>query len=105
MVKDMRITTHVKTISKRAHLMINALIKITSKKKSPNSIKKQFLAATVLSTVLYASQIWNNAAKYKKYKTILDRVNRRLSIMCTSAYRTEPTEAVQVTAGLPPSAS
>jgi len=27
--------------------------------------------ATVLSTVLYASQIWNNAAKYKKYKTIL----------------------------------
>ncbi|KAH1019042.1 hypothetical protein HUJ05_006707 [Dendroctonus ponderosae] len=85
MDRNMRMTAHVqKTIG------------------GPGAAKKRLLASTVQSVVLYGAKAWQKTLRYKGYNSLLDRVNRRLAICITAAYRTISTQVAQVLAGLPP---
>uniref|UniRef100_A0AAR5QDL0 Reverse transcriptase domain-containing protein n=1 Tax=Dendroctonus ponderosae TaxID=77166 RepID=A0AAR5QDL0_DENPD len=95
----MRMTAHVQKTVNKAHGIINAMISLTPKIGGPGAAKKSPLASTVQSVVLYGAKAWQ---KTLRYKTLLDRVNRRLAICITAAYRTISTQMAQVLAGLPP---
>ncbi|ERL84642.1 hypothetical protein D910_02070, partial [Dendroctonus ponderosae] len=75
---------------------------LTPKIGGPGAAKKRLLASTVQSVVLYGAKAWQKTLRYKGYNSLLDRVNRRLAICITAAYRTISTQVAQVLAGLPP---
>lgn len=58
--------------------------------------------SAVISVILYAAPIWQTAIQYKHYENMLEKLNRRMAIRITSAYRTAPTTALLVIAGTPP---
>ncbi|ERL84664.1 hypothetical protein D910_02091 [Dendroctonus ponderosae] len=99
MDRNMRMTAHAQKTVNKAHGIINAMISLTPKIGGPGAAKKSPLASTVQSVVLYGAKAWQ---KTLRYKTLLDRVNRRLAICITAAYRTISTQMAQVLAGLPP---
>ena len=57
------------------------------------------LGSVVYSIILYAAPVWKKAAGHKKYRTMLQRVQRLLMIMISRSYRTVSTEALQVITG------
>ncbi|KAF7273736.1 hypothetical protein GWI33_013555 [Rhynchophorus ferrugineus] len=101
--RGLRMTTHVRKLRERAETVINvSLTRITPRVGGPGASRKRLLATTVLSAVLYAAPIWTRALKFQHYEQVLERVNRRLAIRDTAAYRRVATEAVLVLAGIPP---
>ncbi|XP_030754182.1 uncharacterized protein LOC115880977 [Sitophilus oryzae] len=100
--KDARMTTHIRKLQEKTEAIIKQLSRVMPNLKGPVAEKRRTLASVVSSTILYASPIWERALKYKLYENILDSINRKIALRVTSAYRTSPTKAILVLAGIPP---
>ena len=100
--RGMRMMAHVRKTYEKANRIVSALTRITPRVRGPTASKKRMLATVVLSTILYAAPIWEGVTRYAHYRALLERLNRRMALRVTAAYRTAPTEAVLVLAGLPP---
>lgn len=97
--KGVKMTTHVKKICEKTNKVLNDLTKITANVGGPRSSKRKVLMMAATSIILYGAPIWQSALKYKKYELMLERINRKMAIRITSAYRTVPTTAILVLAG------
>lgn len=99
---NMTMKEHVIQTAQKLHERINSLSRIMATVNGPRASKKRLIANAVQSVMLYAAPIWKEAVEHRKYAKMLEGVNRRLAIMIAAGYRTVPTEAIQVIAGLPP---
>lgn len=52
--------------------------------------------------MLYAAPVWTDELKYKKYEENLQKAQRKAVLRICAAYRTAPTEALLVLAGVSP---
>ncbi|KAJ8930758.1 hypothetical protein NQ314_016409 [Rhamnusium bicolor] len=68
----------------------------------PTSVKRRALNGVVESTLLYGAPVWHNAMNVGKYQQTFERVQRKMLLRFTSAYRTASTMAIQVIAGVIP---
>lgn len=98
----MRYTYHIEKIVQKANINMNILNRLLTRINGPTTAKRKLIGTAVMSAMLYASPVWERALTHKKYKNMLESVNRRLAITITCAYRTISTKAALVLAGLPP---
>lgn len=68
----------------------------------PKSYRRKTITSVVLSATLYGASIWHVALKHNHYVNLLTSINRHLSLLITSAYRTAPTRAIELIAGMIP---
>lgn len=95
-------TTHVKEAAKKAEKVAMAVARLMPNIGGPDTKRRMVLSNVVLSVALYATPTWENAMRYKKYRAMLDRSFRRAALRICRSYRTAPTAAIQVLAGIPP---
>lgn len=100
--RESKMTTHIAKICEKATVRANILARLMPNVSGPTAKKRRILANVVGSIILYAAPIWAKAVQIKRYETMLERVNRRIGLRVTAAYRTAPTTAVLVLAGIPP---
>lgn len=100
--KDLRMTEHIQKISEKAQNKISLISRLMTKNGGPKTKKRKLIASTVMSAILYGAPIWARALKFGKCRSQLERVNRRLALAITTAYRTTATEAVTALAGMAP---
>ena len=94
---------HVKMIRKK----VNSIIGIIGKRLRAGSNKKQDLLKTIYEnvvkgTILYGAEIWGEKANDSRVKKQLDAIQRPFLLGLCRAYRTAPTSALQVLAGIVP---
>ena len=68
----------------------------------PDGGKRKLLAGVAQSVFLYAAPVWGEALKVQKYRTLVDRLQRRIAISIGRAYRTVSMEGGSVVAGVIP---
>lgn len=100
--RDLRMTAHVNYVCQKSVTILNNLRRIMPRLGGPSKCKRQVLASVLISTILYGTPIWSKALNYKKYELKLNSILRLVSIAVTSGYRTVPTQAIMVIAGIPP---
>lgn len=100
--KDFKFRTHIKETYKKTNEMIRKLSYLTRNTYGPSFMKRKTLMTAALSCILYGAQIWGNILNYKHYEEILEKLNRRMALKITQAYRTAPTTALLVLAKTPP---
>ncbi|KAI5735555.1 hypothetical protein M8J77_020038 [Diaphorina citri] len=64
--------------------------------------KRAVLAGVTESIILYAAPVWVPSLRFKKYREVLIREQRKTLIRVCRAYRTVSNEALTVIAGIPP---
>jgi len=94
--------SHIKRSTERALKVLSAMSRIMPRVGGPRSAKRRLLTNVALLTLLYAAPVWNEAIQYKKYEHLLEKVNRKMALLITAAYRTAPTTAILVLADVPP---
>lgn len=100
--RNFRMTAHITKTVNKAHSMANRLWGLMPKTSGLATSKRLLVRSAVVSAVLYGAPVWQDALKYKKYRIMLEGVNRRLAIIVTCSYRTVSTAAVLAMAGTPP---
>lgn len=93
---------HIKAAAKKAEKAVIALERLMPNIDGPKSSKRRLLNSVVNSMILYAAPVWAKEIQKKKYRDILTRIQRKMAIKITSAYRTTSTEALQAIAGTTP---
>ena len=86
---------------------VNSIIGIIGKRLRAGSNKKQDLLKTIYEnvvkgTILYGAEIWGEKANDSRVKKQLDAIQRPFLLGICRAYRTAPTSALQVLAGIVP---
>ncbi len=72
------------------------------KHRGPSESKRKLLVNVAISVLLYGSPIWADTINTREYwRTEIVLVQWKAALRCVSAYRTVPTEAVCVLAGIP----
>lgn len=100
--KDMSMTDHVMNVTKKAAIMTNLVMRLMPRLGGPKARSRRLIASAVISVILYAAPTWQRCLKYKRYRGLLTRTNRKIAIGIASAYRTVSAEAIEVITGLPP---
>lgn len=85
-------------MEKRVAALTRSLNSILPNIGGPDSEKRKLLTSVAYSIILYAAPVWAKCIQRKKYRDILERMQRRLAIRVCSAYRTTSTAALQVLA-------
>lgn len=93
---------HVKYLIQKSEARMAALARIMPNVGGPGSAKRVMLYSVIQSTVLYASPVWSPILEIKKYRDLLERLQRRSLLRVASGYRTVSTRAIQVICGIPP---
>lgn len=102
MDKDMRMTEHIKMITRKAEATAMTLGRLMPNIGGPRASKRRTIGAVVYSVLLYGAPTWERALRYAKYRKLLEKVQRRIALRICSAYRTVSLEAVVLLAGTPP---
>lgn len=90
---------HVRKATAKAEAAVKALTKLMPRHGGPRTSKRRVLASVAASIAMYGAPVWAKALKMKKYREILNKVQRRLNLRVTGAYRDVSAEAAQVLAG------
>ncbi|KAJ8939664.1 hypothetical protein NQ314_011053 [Rhamnusium bicolor] len=85
-----------------AEKLAAGLMRIMPNIGGPSSGKREILCGVVHSTILYGAPIWCEALRIRRYRTMLEGVQRRMLLRVGSAYRTTSTVALQVITGVIP---
>ena len=68
----------------------------------PNSTTRRVLGSIIYSQLLYGAPVWCNMMNWQKYRTIMDKASRKVTLRICSGYRTMSTIAAEVISGCPP---
>lgn len=93
---------HIKTVVRKAEEKIAKLVRVMPNIGGPKSTKRQIIYGAVNSILLYAAPVWCTALKKKKHVVAMERVQRKMLIRMSCAYRTVSNRALQVIAGILP---
>ncbi|KAI5720547.1 hypothetical protein M8J77_008420 [Diaphorina citri] len=93
---------HVDAVTEKAANRANALIRIMPKKGGPSYMKRKLIYRVAESIIMYAAPVWSKATETQRYKDKLTKVQRKILLNVTSAYRTISTTALQVIAAITP---
>nr|CAI5852388.1 unnamed protein product [Callosobruchus analis] len=101
---DERLTygEHIKATISKAERCVTALSRIMPNVGGPGSHKRQLLYTVVQSTLLYGAPVWKKAMDTKLHSSKMLRIQRKMLLRVTSAYRTTSAEALQVISGTIP---
>lgn len=100
--EDCRIVQHVQEAVRRARKTCKTLARIMPNMDGTSTDKRMVQLNVAYSVMLYGAPIWHEAIKFKKYRQMLQGVQRRALIRVARAYRTVSTEALAVILGTPP---
>lgn len=95
-------TRHVEIKAAKAMGKINALRKLMPTFDGPGYDIRRVYAGVGLSIIMYGWEVWERALKYKKYRNIVNSLNRRLALGVCRAYNSTSTTALEVIAKMPP---
>ncbi|KAJ8941510.1 hypothetical protein NQ314_010379 [Rhamnusium bicolor] len=93
---------HIINVAKKAENRAAGLMRIMPNIRGPSSGKREILCGVVHSTILYGAPIWCEALRIRRYRTMLEGVQRRMLLRVGSAYRTTSPVALQVITGVIP---
>lgn len=93
---------HVKKITEKAEKTTVALSSLMPNIGGPRSSKRRMISSVIHSQILYAAPTWHKVTENRKLLNRLIRIQRRMCIRISSAYRTISAEAAGVISGVPP---
>lgn len=99
---NMNLGTHIKKIVEKADKTTTALSRLMPNIGGPKAGKRRVLSGVVNSVILYAAPAWKEWALVTRHRRALEKVQRKVAIRISSAYRTVSTKAIQVVAGTIP---
>ena len=100
--KNTTFKEHVKMITRKAEEKVSKLARLMPNIGGPKTTKRQIMCNAVNSILLYASPVWSSALKRKQNVIALERIQRKMLLRITCAYRTVSNRALQVIAGALP---
>lgn len=100
--KNINFRKHLVRVADKADTLATALGRLMPNVEGPRPSKRKLLCSVVHSVLLYASPIWGRAMEVKSYRYIIERVQRKMAIRVSCAYRTVSSEAALVVAGVIP---
>lgn len=100
--ENFRVTVHIRQVTLKVEETFRALARILPNVGGPETNKRGVLMLAAYSVVLYAAPMWQEALKFRKYREVLERMQRRALLRVRRAYRTTSTLVLQVIGGTPP---
>ncbi|KAL1464107.1 hypothetical protein WDU94_003785 [Cyamophila willieti] len=96
--QQMTFGPHVAHVADKATTRANALIRLMPRHGGATWEKRKLLNYVVESTILYAAPVWKDTVNVKTHMSKLEKIQRRMTLGITRAYRTTSTPALQVLA-------
>ncbi|CAL7932775.1 unnamed protein product, partial [Xylocopa violacea] len=93
---------HIRGLIPKVEKVMATLGRILPNVGGPMEPRRKMLATVGLSVALYGAPIWSRAAEGVINRRHLEKARRACAIRVCAAYRTAPTEALGVLAGIPP---
>lgn len=93
---------HIVNVTRKAEERIAMLSRILPNVNGPRSSKREVLCSVMHSILLYGAPIWENVIRFKKYRAMLIRTQRKMLLRVASAYKTTSNEALQIITGITP---
>ncbi|CAL7932929.1 unnamed protein product, partial [Xylocopa violacea] len=93
---------HIRGLVPRVAKVMATLSRILPNLGGPMEPRRKMLATVGLSVALYGAPIWSGAAAGVINRRYLERARRACALRVCAAYRTAPTEALGILAGIPP---
>ncbi|CAL7948146.1 unnamed protein product, partial [Xylocopa violacea] len=93
---------HIRGLVPRVAKVMATLGRILPNLGGPMEPRRKMLATVGLSVALYGAPIWSGAAAGVINRRYLERARRACALRVCAAYRTAPTEALGILAGIPP---
>lgn len=100
--RNFRMGAHIKAVTSKGLRVANTLARIMPNTRGPSESKRKLLRSVVLSTVLYASQIWQDALRYQIHRKTLQKSARTACLRVCRGYRTISYEALGVISSMMP---
>ncbi|KAI5731894.1 hypothetical protein M8J77_018009 [Diaphorina citri] len=100
--RNMRMTTHIRKVAEKAEKVATNLSRLMPNINGPKNCKRKLLGSVVYSTLFYGIPAWVDVLQYQKYRTRVEKVQRKIMLRQCRAYRTSPTAPLQVISGTPP---
>lgn len=89
---------HLQQAAKKTDKICNDLATIMPNIKGPQESKRRLLPTVIESTVLYGVTIWEKIFTVQKSKNILDKIQRKVALRVSMAYRTVGIQSARVLA-------
>lgn len=96
---NMIMATHIKCTIKKAEKLAATLSRNLSGPKTGN---RKLIGSVINSTILYGAPVSKELIEKKKYKQLIEGVQRKIALRISIAYRRVSTKAIQVVAGFIP---
>lgn len=93
---------HISYVVQKASEKTVILSRLMPNIKGPRASKRRVLCSAILSVLLYGAPVWREAMKMIVPRKQMCSAQRKLALRICSGYRTAPTEAILVIAGMPP---
>lgn len=100
--EDINFRAHVTRTTRKATEKLSTLMRLMPNMGGPSDKKRELLYYVVQSTLLYGASIWGQQLRIKKYRLIMESLQRRALLRVARGYRTISTAAIQVLTGIPP---
>ncbi|KAI5723445.1 hypothetical protein M8J76_006122 [Diaphorina citri] len=100
--RNCKMGLHIKTVAQKGARVANTLSRIMPNTRGPAENRRKLLRSVVLSIVLYASSIWQDALKYKIHNNTLKKSCRTACLRVCRGYRTISYEALGVISSMMP---
>lgn len=93
---------HIKRTVKKAEERMSSLHRLMPNIGGPSSTRRLLLYGVIQSILLYGAPTWFSAMKYRRYRDMYERTQRKALLRVASAYRTVSGKALQVITGTVP---
>lgn len=100
--RQMNFGPHIDYVAKKATARTEALIRLMPRHGGATWKRRKLLNCVVESAILYAAPVWKQVTMVKTHMNKLFKIQRRMTLGITRAYRTTSTAALQVLAGVIP---
>lgn len=100
--RNMTMVEHVSQLKSKTLHITRQLNMLMPNTKGPRSGRRKLLVTVIHSVILYAAPIWSGCLRYKKYKEMIQQMQRMVMIRAARAYRTVSHAALCVITGIPP---
>lgn len=93
---------HVQIATSKAEERLSTLARVMQNVGGPSCEKRLLLYGVVQSIILNGAHVWGGILCIQKYRSMLEKLQRRAVLRVISGYRTISTDAVQVLVGILP---